>query len=257
VNGQVINFNHNAIRPVECFSAGWQLIKNEYWLFLGLSFVAIVIGSVAPFAILLGPMMCGLHMCLLAKMRNEPVSFNLLFKGFDFFGPSLIATLIQVVPIFAVVIVSYVVFIVFFLAAGAAGAAGGEGAAAGVAVFGIIIFVLVVVALALAVGLAFIFIYPLIVDHKLSGFDACKTSAKAVMANFGGALGLMLMQALVGLVGALACYVGAFFVMPIGFAATAVAYRQVFPPGQQAPPQHYAPPPQYPDYGGYYQQPPP
>jgi hypothetical protein len=52
----------------------------------------------------------------------------------------------------------------------------------------------------------------------------------------------------------MACYVGAIFLMPIGIAATAVAYRQVFP-AQFAPPQHYTPPPQYPDYGQYYQGP--
>ena len=32
-----------------------------------------------------------------------------------------------------------------------------------------------------------------------------------------------------GILGVLACYVGAFLVMPISFAAYAVAYRRVFP----------------------------
>jgi uncharacterized membrane protein len=51
---------------------------------------------------------------------------------------------------------------------------------------------------------------------------------KAAMANFWGLLGLMLLTSLLGLVGALACYVGAIFIMPISFAAIATAYEQVF-----------------------------
>ena len=45
----------------------------------------------------------------------------------------------------------------------------------------------------------------------------------------GGLIGLVVLNFLMTLVGLLACYVGAFFVLPIHFAAVAVAYRQVFP----------------------------
>jgi uncharacterized membrane protein len=88
---------------------------------------------------------------------------------------------------------------------------------------------LIVMLIIMAISALFIFSYPLIVDRKLKGVEAVKTSARAVMANLGGALGLMFLNVLLGIVGLLFCYVGAFFVMPIGIAAWAVAYRQVFP----------------------------
>jgi hypothetical protein len=69
----------------------------------------------------------------------------------------------------------------------------------------------------------------LIVEHELSGMQAISVSIKAVFANLGGVVGLMFLWTLLSLAGALACYVGAFLVMPIYFAAVAVAYRQVFP----------------------------
>jgi uncharacterized membrane protein len=62
---------------------------------------------------------------------------------------------------------------------------------------------------------------------------------KAGRANLGGVLGLLLLNALLGIVGVLLCVVGVYFYMPISFAATAVAYRRVFP----AVPETFAQPP--------------
>jgi uncharacterized membrane protein len=81
----------------------------------------------------------------------------------------------------------------------------------------------------------FLFTYPLIVDRKLSGVDAIKTSFRAAKANFGGVIGLVLLSTLMNMLGAMACYVGLFFVMPIHFAAIAVAYERVFPRGESVP----------------------
>jgi uncharacterized membrane protein len=55
-----------------------------------------------------------------------------------------------------------------------------------------------------------------------------KLSIKAGMANFWQLLGMLLLNGLLSLVGVLFCYVGAFLVLPIGFAAIATAYEQVF-----------------------------
>ena len=32
-----------AVQPVECISKGWELIKNDYWTFFGVSTVAMII----------------------------------------------------------------------------------------------------------------------------------------------------------------------------------------------------------------------
>ena len=90
-------FSRKAVEPVACIKAGWSLIRNQYWLFVGLSVVGVLIGSVVPFGILMGPMMCGIYLVLLEHMRGRPIEFGMLFKGFDYFVESLIATLLQFV----------------------------------------------------------------------------------------------------------------------------------------------------------------
>ena len=87
---------------------------------------------------------------------------------------------------------------------------------------------IVLIAILIVVSVLFTFAYPLIVDRRLSGFDAVKLSMKAARANFGGLLGMMLLSSLLTFAGVLFCYVGAFLVMPITFGAIAVAYEQVF-----------------------------
>jgi uncharacterized membrane protein len=95
-------------------------------------------------------------------------------------------------------------------------------------VLAVLVLSLAMVLLMIVIGVIFIFAYPLIIERKLSGVEAVKLSMKAALANFWGLLGLLLLNALLGLVGALFCYVGAFLVLPLSFAATACAYRQVF-----------------------------
>jgi hypothetical protein len=225
-------FQRGVIRPIECWSAGWQNIKDQYWLLVGMSAVGILLGSLAPMGILMGPAMCGMYITLLTMARGERVEFGHLFKGFDYFVPSLIATLVQMVPIFALMIPCWFVMMFIFVGAGVLGAHhGGDGGAPafGIMLGGIALVVLLVATVTIALGAFFMFTYPLIVDRKLSGWDACKTSARAVRGNLGGVLGLVLLNFGAGIAGMLLCYVGAFLLMPLGFAAIAVAYRQVFP----------------------------
>ena len=37
-------FNRDAIRPFECWSAGWQLVKDQYWLMIGMTLAYAGIG---------------------------------------------------------------------------------------------------------------------------------------------------------------------------------------------------------------------
>ena len=104
-----MQFQRGVIAPFECLKEGWAIIKDRYWLFLGITVVAMLLGGVVPI-VLLGPMMCGLYMCLFAKMRNEPFEFGLLFKGFDYFVPALIAAAIQTVPVVAIMIFGEFIF---------------------------------------------------------------------------------------------------------------------------------------------------
>jgi hypothetical protein len=224
------DFKSGVIRPIECISAGWELLRGQYLLMVGMSFVGIFLGSLAPMAILLGPMMCGLYLSLFARMRGERVEFGWLFKGFDHFVDSLVATLLQMVPMVVVAVPAFMGCGACFVLAGAlAGRRGGAALPVGLLFGGIAMLVLFMLVLTVVVGALFLFTYPLIVDRKLSGLEACKASLRAARANLKGAIALVLLTHLMGLAGLLVCYVGAFFTAPIGLAAIAVAYRRVFP----------------------------
>ena len=76
-----IPFNRKVVEPVTCLKNGWELIKDQYWLFVGMAAVAVLIGGAVPLGILLGPMMCGQYLTFFRKRRGQPIEFGTLFKG--------------------------------------------------------------------------------------------------------------------------------------------------------------------------------
>jgi hypothetical protein len=224
-------FSRGAVRPFECLSGGWQLIKDHYWLFMGVSVVGVLLGSLAPLGILLGPCMCGIHYCLRREQHGKRIEFGMLFKGFDYFMPSWIATLIIMVPMIILMVPLYVgFFVLMFVTIPEQPKNAPPDPAALLPMFGAMggLF-LAFFAIAMLVHVVFFFAYPLIIDRGLDGVGAVKLSARAALANFWGVLGLTLLNGILSLLGILCCYVGALFFMPIGFAAVWVAYSRVFP----------------------------
>ncbi len=39
------DFRVGVIKPVECIKEGWALIKDQYWLFFGLTIVTMLLGG--------------------------------------------------------------------------------------------------------------------------------------------------------------------------------------------------------------------
>ena len=68
------------VRPIALLKAGKNFLGDRYGLFLGITVVGILIGSVVPLGILLGPMMVGIYLCFLIHERGEKVEFADLFK---------------------------------------------------------------------------------------------------------------------------------------------------------------------------------
>lgn len=237
-------FNRGAISPMECIKEGWALIKDEYWLFFGLTIVGLLIGGLVP-VVLLGPMMVGIFLCIQQRQRNQPVEFGLLFKGFDQFVPSLIVAVLKMIPIF-IILIPYYIFIFAMMAAMPRGRPSPEESQTFLFTYlGFeLLFVIVLVTVSIFVEMFFMFAFPLVADRKMSGLDAVKLSFRAGRANMGGVLGLMLLNALFSILGVLCCIIGVYFYLPVAIASQAVAYRRVFPDigqfGQYPPP----PPPQ-------------
>ena len=85
-----------------------------------------------------------------------------------------------------------------------------------------------------AVGIAFVF--PLIVDKKIGFWEAIMTSLKTVHRQWFQAFGLLVLVALINMVGVLACCVGMFATMPLGYLIVCQGYRQLFGDGDLNPP---------------------
>lgn len=226
-------FMTRVVRPVECFQEGWELVKDQYWVFVGVGAVGLLLGAVAPLCILLGPMMCGIYLCYLSKMRGEAVKFDTLFRGFDYFIPSLVASLLVMACMFVVMapIMAMTMIGTFGFAAFMSATPQPDAPVvfplAFLTVFGLA--VAGIMAVSLVVGALYVFVYPLIVDKKLDGIASLKLAIRAGWNNLPGILGLMLIGTVLGFAGMVFCYVGTFLVTPVYFGAMAVAYRRVFP----------------------------
>ena len=236
------DFRVGALAPVECIKEGWELIKDYYWLFLGITFVGMLIGG--AFAIvLLGPMMCGIFICLFHHQRRQPVEFGMLFRGFDYFLPAFLVQLLKALPTIVLVVPFYIVMVFITFASMPRRGEAAEGFP--IAIFGMeIVFFSIMGIVHLLVEIVALFALPLVVDRKLSATEALMLSFKAAKANLGGVIGFLLLDAVLKFAGMLLCVVGFYFYLPISFAAYLVAYRRVFPDigqlGQYPPP----PPPQ-------------
>jgi hypothetical protein len=223
-------FRTDVIKPIECFKEGWELIKDQYWLFFAITLVGMLIGGVVPAGLAIGAMFCGIYYCLFEKLAGRKVEFEGLFKGFNYFVPGLVASLIVIVP----AIIS-VVFLYGSLIAVVVTSTDSHGRIGPSLLSGLIMTLFVEgLAISLIIGClhAFLmFAYPLIVERGMGGWEAFRLSARAVWANLKGVVGLIFIEFILGILGYLCLAVGVYFVMPVMFAGVLVAYRKVFPPG--------------------------
>ncbi len=218
---QEVAVQRGVVGPIECYQEGWELIKDDYWVVFAVSAIGMILGSLVPMGILLGPMMCGIYLVLLRKMRGQPILVDHLFKGFEYFGPSLVAFLITLVFMMVLMVP---VGILAAVAAVLGNAIGGEEFAA---VMALLAGSLGLFAM-MAAGVLVTFAYPLMVEHDLEAVDALKTSVRGGMANLGGLLGLFVLNILASFAGMCVFFVGSYLVMPVSFAALAVAYRKIY-----------------------------
>jgi hypothetical protein len=216
------------IAAIDCYRESWDRIRDQYWLFVGITAVGMLLGSMGPLGMLLGPMMCGLYLCHLQKSRGAVVSFGLLWKGFDHFAESFIAVLCMMAA--GLVIVMPVAFVMFggFILVGALVGQSHEPAWAVLFIPVYLVSCVLMMVLGSLIGALFVFTFLLIVDKRIPGFEAVKLSAGAAWANVWSMIKLMLLGMVLSIVGMCFCYVGAFLVAPVTFGAIVVAYQRVF-----------------------------
>lgn len=231
-----INYLPSAIDASDCIGSAWELVKRRLWLYIGVALLTIVLIGFIPFVsvFLMGPVMGGFTYLVLRDMRDEPVDFGMMFKGFEKFIPLMFMGLIQAIPGIIYQLVGWVSDINsllkpsettdpnFFQTADDPFAFSAFTVAFVIMFIGYLLFSVIW-------SYALIFAIPLLMEHGISIGDAIKLSFGAVFSNLGGLIVLGLLGSLVALLGLLSLCVGLFVAIPVIFASQVFAYRQVFP----------------------------
>ncbi len=228
MSDQHFEFRVVPIRPTECVENARKFLGEDYWLFLGICIVGMLIGSAGPMGILLGPMFVGIYLCYLEKERSGTSEFGTLFRGFDQFIDSLFATLIMLALVFVVTLPLVIImlgFVMFpIIAAEQAGREPGPEV-----MIGVLTMYPIMILGSLLCYVPFMFTYQLIAEHRLTAWPAVKLSAKAVWANMYGVTWFLFVLMLLSFILTLMCYVPAMLFLPISFGAVFTLYRDVFP----------------------------
>jgi hypothetical protein len=184
----------------------WELLKANFWPLVGVTFLIVVIQGVLnaiPFLgivtslLLTGVFYGGLYCYYLRRIRGQPTELGDAFAGFTLaFVPLMLGGL--VVGLLTCV--------------------------------GLICLIIPGIYL----SVAWCFTFPLIIDQKLEFWTAMEVSRRVVTAQWWRVFGLAILAFLVSLLGVLACGIGVFATLPIGFGAITIAYETLCHPPAKA-----------------------
>ncbi len=256
-----VEFMRGGIDAGGCISNAWNLIKQNFGLYLGVAIVSMILAGCIPCIslFLVGPILAGVYYVVLRDMRGEPIEFGMMFKGFEKFVPLMVIGIIQSIP----EIIGQILRITADVGRiGLTGAGGdrnfdffqndaGTAIATGFIVL-IVIIALVIMVFAIVWRVLLFFAIPLVLEYDLGVMDAIKLSARAATGNVGGLVFLFILEFFVALLGILALCVGLFVAIPVIYIANAFAYRQVFPLIEQRFNMTPPPPNEYGFGGGQY-----
>jgi uncharacterized membrane protein len=175
-------------QPGRWVGEGWQMVKADIGTYVLLALVFSLLSSMVPI-IIQGPLMAGFHIFCIKKMLGRRAEFADLFTGFNFFVPTLVASLV-------------------------------------ISVFVMVGTVLCIIP-GLVVAAMYKFTYLFIVDKRMDFWPAMQSSHAVVKSDYFGFTMFLLLMALVNMLGFLCCIVGVFVTIPISIAAITVAYREI------------------------------
>lgn len=167
---------------------GWRLVKQDLGLCMLMSLIMIVLSGCIPF-ILKGALTAGFQIVFMRKLMGKSIDFGDLFKGFHFFVPALVASLLIAIFVFAGTLLCIIP--------------------------------------GLIVAAALMFTYLFIVDKKMDFWPAIQSSHNVVKGDYFGFTIFFLAAVLLNIVGVICCLVGVLATLPILFAATTVAYKEI------------------------------
>jgi len=165
---------------------GWALVKADLGSYIVISLLFAVLSGVP---LIQGPLIAGFHIFSMKKLMGRNAEFGDLFKGFNFFVPTLVASLL----------------IGLFTFAGT----------------------LLCIIPGLVVAAMYKFAYLFIVDKKMDFWPAMQASHSVVKNDYFGFTMFLILAFLVNVLGFLCCIVGLLVTIPLTFAAITVAYKEI------------------------------
>lgn len=172
--------------PGRWIGMGWELVKADIGNYL---LIAIIFSLLSGVPLIQGALIAGFHIFTIKKLTGRPAEFADLFKGFNYFVPTLVASLLI-----------------------------------GIFVFG---GTLLCIIPGLVVAAMYKFTYVFIVDKRMDFWPAMQASHAVAKNDYFGFTMFLLLMALVDLLGVLCCVVGLFIALPVTFAAITVAYQEL------------------------------
>ncbi len=169
-------------------SEGWALVNADLGNYVLLALVFSILSAVVP-VILQGPLIAGFHIFTMKKLMGRRAEFADLFLGFNYFVPTLVASI----------------------------------------VIGLFVFcgTLLCVIPGLVVAAMYKFTYLFIVDKRMDFWPAMEASHAIVKRDYVGFTLFLVLMALVNILGVICCIVGVFVTIPVTFAAVTVAYKEI------------------------------
>jgi len=167
-------------------SEGWALVKADLGNYIVISLLFALLSGVP---LIQGPLIAGFHIFTMKKLMGRNAEFGDLFKGFNLFVPTLVASLL----------------IGLFTFAGT----------------------LLCIIPGLVVAAMYKFTYLFIVDKRMDFWPAMQASHAVVKNDYFGFTMFLILAFLVNLLGVLCCIVGLLVTIPLTFAAITVAYKEI------------------------------
>ena len=172
--------------PGKWIGEGWDMVKADMGPYVLISLIFVLLYGV-PF--IQGALIAGFHIYTMKKIMGRPAEFGDLFKGFNYFIPTLVAALL----------------------------------------IGLFTFLgtLLCIIPGLVVAAMYKFTYLFIVDKRMDFWPAMEASHAIVKQDYFGFTMFLLLAVLVNMLGALCCIVGLLVSIPVTIAAITVAYKEL------------------------------
>jgi uncharacterized membrane protein len=165
---------------------GWAVVRANFGNYMVISLLFFVLGSVP---LIQGALIAGFHIYTMKKVMGRSAEIGDFFKGFNFFVPTLVASLL--IGIFT------------FL--------------------GTLAFIIP----GLVIAAMYKFTYLFIIDKRMDFWPAMKASHAIVRNDYFGFTMFLILAFLVNVLGFLCFLVGLLVTVPLTFAAITVAYKEL------------------------------